>query len=130
MEERHEQRISSAAEALGDLPPHLADEYGHYLSVEDREYEPSLGDFLAQWIARHEDDPKAGWLDRQSLRFIRKALISARIAIPTSELDAAYIERWRSDGKSNVWFRQDGTAYEFEPDFDEEQKHRSQRQKQ
>lgn len=95
------------------LPSHLQSEMNWYLyEVDWSESTPTLGEGLWEWLDRHEDDPKAGWLRRADLNFIRQALIETGIAVA---FDPATEHPWQysQTPAERTWFRKDGKRYEF-----------------
>ena len=99
-----------------DMPDSLMSEIDSYMHDVEREYEIPLGLALFDYLDRHDDDPKAGWLDRASLRFIRQGMIETGIV---QDLDRPAAAESRALGGSPVslthWFTQNGTRYEFDP---------------
>jgi len=99
-----------------NMPDRLMSEIDSYMNDVDREYEIPLGLALFDYLDRHDDDPKAGWLDRESLRFIRQGMIETGIV---QDLDRPAAAESRALGGSPAslahWFTQHGIRYEFDP---------------
>jgi len=99
-----------------NMPKLLQSEIDAYMNGVDRDYEMSIGMAIDDLLDRHEDDPKAGLLDRASLRFIRQGMIETGIV---QDLDRPAAVESRALGGSpaslNYWFTQDGVRYEYDP---------------
>ncbi|MAO20295.1 MAG: hypothetical protein CMJ25_06035 [Phycisphaerae bacterium] len=95
------------------LPPNLQHEMDYYLHEIEREYTITLAEGVWDWIGRHEADKKAGWLNRQDLRFLREGLIEAGVAQRVDRL-----EPWQCtlSPTERTWFKFDRVAYEYDPD--------------
>lgn len=106
-------RVAAEVERLG-MTPLLQSEMDYYRHDIERDEPESLGEALDGWYTRHELEPKAGWLDRPSLRLMRQAYINTGIA---QRLDGP---QYRDAVGFRIWFQQDGVRYTFDP-TDEEQ---------
>ena len=95
-----------------ELPPNLKSEMDYYMNEVDRDYTLTLREAIDDWEARHEAEPKAGWLNRQDIRFIREGYIACGIAKPLDRLEDWQVTLSRKD---RTWFTMNGVAYEYAP---------------
>lgn len=96
-----------------ELPPNLASEMQYYLHEVEREYTLTLAEGVHDWYDRHETDPKAGWLNKQDVRFIREGFVATGIAQRLDRLEPWQCTRPKSE---RLWFTMDGVEYEYDPD--------------
>lgn len=101
------------------LPPHLKNEFDYYLNdIEwDDGEQPTVGEALCEWMDRHEYDKSAGWLDRPSWLFCRRAMVETGIAKAVHVINEHYVEVLVNGKPGNaVWFRYAGATYEYRPE--------------
>lgn len=101
-----------------ELPPHLKSEMDYYMHEVERDYTLTLAEAVDDWVDRHATDPKAGWLNRQDLTFLRDGWVECGVAKPLDRHDDSLRVAGGTPKSQRKWFTHKGVAYEYSPNED------------
>jgi len=103
-----------------ELPDNLKSEMVYYRFEVEHEEPVTLSEGVWEWITRHELEPKAGWLHREDLDFIRRGLIESGVAKPVSRRhnDMSMRILGGTPRHKRIWFTRRRIAYEYAPNED------------